>query len=170
MTTLYKLTLEMEELDELLATCEDPNAPVIFDAIQRALALQDERERKVDAYCSLIAEITARMAARKAEAERLYMSAKVSENAVVRLKTALLESFKILGIKKLETERFTVTVAGNGGMLPLIVDPLLNPETLPKELQRVTITADNEKIRAALEIAPLPFAKLGERGTHLRIK
>jgi hypothetical protein len=171
MTTLYKLTQEMQALDELLATCEDPNAPEIFDAIQRALALQDERERKVDAYCSLIAEINARGAARKAEAERLYLSAQVSENAVKRLKNSLLESFKTLGIKKLETERFTVTVANNGGVLPLELAPNLDPRELPEPFKKIIVAPDNEKIRAALEAKQeLPFAKLGERGQHVRIK
>ena len=170
MTTLYQLTEEMQALDELLTNAENPDSPEIFDAIQRALALQDERERKVDAYCCLIAEITARAVARKAEAERLYLSAQTSENAVKRLKTSLLESFAVLGIRKLETEKFTVTVAKNGGLVPLEMQAGLDASSLPKEFQRIVVSVDSEKVRAALETGTLDFAKLGERGSHVRIK
>ncbi len=170
MTTLYQLTEEMQALDELLASAENPDSPEIFEAIQRALALQDERERKVDAYCSLIAELTARGAARKAEAERLYLNAQRQETAAKSLKFRLLESFKTLGIRKLETDKFTVSVCANGGLVPLELAPNLDPATLPEDFQRVTVTPDTEAIRAALETGPLDFAKLGERGSHVRIK
>ena len=170
MTTLYQLTEEMQALDELLANAENPDSPEIFDAIQRALALQDERERKVDAYCSLIAELTARGAARKAEAERLYLNAQRQENAVKSLKFRLLESFKTLGIKKLETDKFTVSVCANGGLVPLELAPNLDPATLPEEFQHVMISPDTGAIRAALATTELSFAKLGERGQHVRIK
>lgn len=167
---LYELTQEMIELDTLLATAEDPDDPEIFEAIQRALALHDERERKVDAYCCLIAEISARAAARKAEAQRLAENASRSEATVKRLKTRLLDAFNAMGIGKLETERFTVSVAKNGGLVPLELDPTLDPSTLPEEFQRVTISPDTDAIRAALATTTLPFAKLGERGQHVRIK
>lgn len=169
MTSLYQLTNEMAELDELLASA-DPNSPEVLALIQRALALQDEREHKVDAYCSLIAELTARGAARKAEAERLYLNAQRQENAAKSLKYRLLESFKTLGIKKLETDKFTVSVCANGGLVPLELAPNLDPATLPKNFQRVTVTPDTEAIRAALATTELSFAKLGERGQHVRIK
>jgi len=165
MTTLYQLTEEMQALDELLANAENPDSPEIFEAIQRALALQDERERKVDAYCSLIAELTARGAARKAEAERLAENARVQFAAVDRLKKSLLDSFNTLGIKKLETERFTVAVQKNGGVLPLEITG-----DVPATFNRVIVSPDADKIRAALETTELPFAKLSERGSHVRIK
>lgn len=170
MTSLYQLTNDMKELDDLLADA-DPNDPGIEAAIQQALFLHDEREKKVDAYCSLIAEISARGAARKAEGQRLLKSAEVAENAVKRLKTRLLESFKTLDIKRLETERFTVSVANNGGVVPLILAPDLDPESLPAQFKKIITTPDNEAIRTSLEAKEeLPFAKLGERGQHVRIK
>lgn len=165
---LYQLTQEMIELDVLLESAEDPDDPAVFDAIQRALALQDERERKVDAYCCLIAEISARAVARKAEAKRLSENASRQENKVKALKRRLLESFEALGIGKLETERFTVSAVKNGGKVPLQIEPFAE---IPEEFQRITISPDNDKIRAALEAGDdLPFAQLGERGKHMRIK
>lgn len=171
MTSLYELTQEMKQLDDLLAQAEDPNDPLIFEAIQRALALQDERERKVDAYCCLIAELAARAAVRKAEAQRLAESAASTESKIKNLKLRLMDSMKTLDIKRIETERFTVTVANNGGLVPLIVDDALDPSTLPPALQKVTVSLNNEAARAELEAGKtLAFAKLGERGQHLRIK
>lgn len=166
---LYGLTQEMIELDNLLASAEDPDDPAIFDAIQRALSLHDEREAKVDAYCCLIAEINARAEARKAEAARLAENARVSENTVKRLKLRLLESFNAMGIGKLETERFTVSIARNGGLVPLEMDDV-DPTTLPEQFQKVTVSVDNAAVREALKTTDLPFAKLGERGQHVRIK
>ena len=167
---LYELTQEMIELDDLLASADDPDDPAIAEAIERALELHGARESKVDAYCALIAEINARAAARKAEAQRLADSARVAENNVKRLKARLLEAFNAMGIGKLETERFTVSVANNGGKAPLEIDPEIDPATLPKEYQRITISPDSDAIRAALATTKLPFAKLGERGQHVRIK
>lgn len=169
MASLYELTQEMKALDELLESAENPDDPAIFDAIQRALALQDEREIKVDNYCCLIAELNARAAVRKAEADRLAENARRQEAKVKALKLRLMESLNTLGIKKLETERFTVSVANNGGALPLIVDPDL--AEIPEPFQKITVSLDNEKVRAELAAGnELPFAKLGERGQHLRIK
>lgn len=171
MTSLYELTQEMKELDDLLAAADDPNDPLIFDAIQRALALQDERERKVDAYCCLIAELAARAAARKAEAQRLAESAAATEAKIKSLKGRLMDSMKTLDIKRIETDRFTVTVANNGGLVPLIVEEGIDPKTLPEPLQKIIVTVNNEAVRAELEAGKsLAFAKLGERGQHLRIK
>ena len=47
------------------------------------------------------------------------------------------------------------------------------PEDMPEEyrIQNVTYKADDAAIRAALDAGQeLPFAKLGERGTHLRVR
>ena len=46
-----------------------------------------------------------------------------------------------------------------------------SPDELPQEFQKVTIEANNEAIRKALdEGQELEFAQYGERGESLRIK
>jgi hypothetical protein len=61
-----------------------------------------------------------------------------------------------------------IKVVKNGGKLPLSIDEGCVPEEYIKKV--VVESPDKEKIRAALESGEvLPFASLGERGTHLKI-
>lgn len=122
MSTLYELSAELARLDDMLAAADDANAHEVQALLAMVLDLASQREKKIDSYCGLIAEIEARGAARKAEADRLYARAKVCENAVKALKQRMLEALDRAGIKKVETERFTVTVADNGGRQAMELD------------------------------------------------
>jgi hypothetical protein len=47
----------------------------------------------------------------------------------------------------------------------------INAEDLPQEFQKVTISANNDAIREALESGEqLGWARIGERGEHINIK
>jgi hypothetical protein len=66
----------------------------------------------------------------------------------------------------METARFRVSVANNGG--PQHIDIT---KDVPEEYQRITVSADTKRIREALERGELlDFASLLERGRHLRIR
>lgn len=59
-----------------------------------------------------------------------------------------------------------VSLATNGGKLPVVVT---DPELIPIRFQRVQVTPDTDKIRAALEAgADVPGCALGERGESVR--
>jgi hypothetical protein len=67
----------------------------------------------------------------------------------------------------METARFRVTAAQNGGLAPLIITSV----DIPEEFCRVIREADKTLIRELLEAGErLPFAELGERGRSIRIK
>ena len=131
----------------------------------------DERDRKLDNYAALISEITARAELRKSEARRLMELAQVDENRAKLLKDRLKAFFEVHSLKTVETARYKLSLAKNGGKQPLILDDSIPVTQLPEQFQRVSVDPDTAAIRSALERGELlEFAQLGERGTSLRIK
>jgi hypothetical protein len=60
-------------------------------------------------------------------------------------------------------------IQANGGKLPVVYDAGLDPRALPPEYQRVTVEADGDAIRAALEAGrEVPGCVLGARGEGVR--
>jgi hypothetical protein len=143
-----------------------PEAEAALDAWFAELS--QDRDKKVDAYAALIREWTLRAAARREEMERLAKRVKADENAAKRLKERLKFFMESQGLDKIETKRFRVSVAKNGGKLPL--ELTVRPEQLPMDFQLSQVIVDEQRLRKALEDGrEVPGAKLGERGTHLRI-
>jgi hypothetical protein len=170
MSTLYDLHGELLALGALLAEVggdvTDADAEAAIDAW--FAEVHDARDEKLDAYGALIREFQARSNARKDEADRLAGLARVDENAAKRLKARLQWFLDEHGLRRVETARFRFVVAQNGGKAPVHV--ALAPDLLPAPYRRVHYTADLDAIRAALEAGEsLEFARLEERGKHLRI-
>ena len=169
--TLYEISDDLSALEALLievgGELPDEVAEAAIDGWleETGKATKD----KVDAYCGLIREIEARAAARKAEAKRLAERASIDAGAVDRLKARLLWFFEVHNLKTLETARFRVTAAQNGGVAPLhITAPL---EEIPDEFIEFVRKPMNPMIREMLEAGEtLPFAELGPRTKSIRIK
>lgn len=172
MPTIYDISEDMAALDALLAETGGeitPEAEAAFAAFEAELAAN--LHAKTDAYCALIAEIDARAAARKAEAKRLADRAKIDERTADALRERLRWVWETRRLGKVETDRFTVSLAKNGGKAPL--DIRCGVEDLPAWAVRTeTIaSADKDAIRARLEAGEaLPFASLMERGTRISIR
>lgn len=172
MPTIYEISEDMAALDALLAETGGeitPEAEAAFAAFEAELAAN--LHSKTDAYCALIAEIDARAAARKAEAKRLADRAKTDERAADALRERLRFVWETRKLGKVETDRFTVSLAKNGGKAPL--DIRCGVEDLPAwAVKRETVvTVDKDAIRARLDAGePLDFASLMERGTRINIK
>lgn len=168
--TLFSISDDLEKLNELLDSAGD-------DAQQQELIAQwfeqlgEEREKKLDGYCALITEMMARAEVRKAEAKRLMELAASDENHARLLKDRLKWFFETHGLKTLDTARYRLSLAKNGGKAPLILKDGVEPNVLPERFQKVSIDPNTTAIREALERGErLDFAQLGERGTSLRIK
>ena len=130
----------------------------------------EARNRKLDNYAALITELEARAEIRKQEAKRLTDRARVDSNRAASLKMMLQEFFACHDLKSVETARYKLTLASNGGKAPLIVDDEFVLD-LPDEYLEWSAEPDRAKIRAALEAGEvLTFARLGERGQSMRIK
>ena len=169
--TLYEISDNLAALEDLLT---EYGGELPDDVAERAIdewleEMAGATKDKVDNYCALIRELESRAAARKAEAKRLAERASVDAGAVDRLKARLLWFFEAHQIKTLETARFRVTAAQNGGMAPLIITAPV--EDIPLEFIEFIRKPINPIIRELLEAGEkLEFAELGERGKSIRIK
>lgn len=156
------------------AECDEIAAQrvAVDEALAQMLADNDIEGRvKVDSYCRMLKEHEALAKWRSDEAARLDELAKGGETLIKRMKAALLQYMDVTKQDSLATLRFKVAVTANGGTLPLLLDPGLDPEMLDKRWQRVTTTVDTDAVRKALEVgSKLSFAYLGERGKHVRIR
>ena len=167
MPTLTELSADLLELLDAF-TDADGCDPEYQSAVEQALSdAGDQFDSKVDGYASLIRELELRSKAQKEEAERLLTKAKTAEGSAAWLKKTLLEAMDRTGRRRVETSRFKVSVARNSSA-PVVLH--VDPDLVPDAWSRVTRKPDMTSIRKALKNgADLPFARLGEPGTHLRI-
>lgn len=173
--TLFDITDDLLALESLLSEVGgDVTDEQAEEAITEWFAeLGEDRNAKLDGYVTLIAEFEARAEMRKKESQRIAARATIDANNSARLKDRLKAFFQIMDLKTVETDYHRITLANNGGKLPLILDGAYqtDPSLLPDEYQREVITANTELIRARLEAGEqLDFAQLGERGQGIRIK
>lgn len=131
--------------------------------------INDDIKVKADNYAKLIKNLEAEAEGYANEAKRLQDREKTIKNNVKALKANLLWSMKETGEEKFKTDLFAFSVAKNGGKQPLTLDVAVTD--LPEELQKVTIEADNDKIRKYIEeTGDLSYAHLEDRGEHLSIR
>ncbi len=168
--TLFNISDDLQLLNGILDDCGDDSQQqqLVNDWLEQ---LGDERDQKLDNYSALIMEITTRAAARKAEAQRLMELVATDENRARLLRERLKWFFETHNLKTVNTARYRLSVAKNGGRAPLVIDETVPVTQLPEQFQKVSIDANTAAIREALEAGEvLNFAHLGERGTSLRIK
>lgn len=174
--TLFDIGAELSRIHDWVDDY-DPNDP--DDGLEEADILQawfetvaEEEEIKLDAYCSLIMQLTMEQHAAQAEAREWLRKAAGRERRVKWLKTRLMQHLVATG----RTEALTasgrkVAVQNDGGLLPLVIEDTVAMDAIPRHYVVLTEAIDNVKVRAALESGQeLPFAKLAPRGQHLRIR
>jgi hypothetical protein len=168
--TLLDITDDFQALDELLAEAGgDITEPSVQRYIEQLIdQLDQDFLTKVDNYAALISELEARAQHRKDEAKRLDALAKSDANSATFLKQRLKTVLEQRGTKKLETPRYRLSVAGNGGKLPVEIH--VDASDLPEQYQKVKRDPDTDAIREALQKGEeVQGCALGERGKHLRI-
>ncbi len=168
--TLFSLSEDLEKLNELLDECaDDTEQQQLLESWLKHLG--DERDKKLDGYAALITEMQARAEVRKAEAKRLMELAAADDNRAKLLKDRLKWFFEAHNLKTVDTTRYRLFLAKNGGKAPLVIDQSVMVSRIPERFQKVSVDFDKEAIREALERGEhLNFAQLGERGTSIRIK
>ena len=160
--TLYDLT---NEYKDLLAMMEDPDVDpeVLQDTIE---AVGGEIEDKAEGYVIVAKELESEADKFDKEIERLTKRRDSLKNNAKRIKTTLLATMEEIGMPKLTTEHFKVSIAKNGGKTPMKITG-----DVPEEFLKYTPAPDNDKIREALDSSlSLDFAHFEERGTHLNIR
>lgn len=137
-------------------------------------SLGDEQAQKLDSYLNLMKTLAMEAAAARAEAEQFALKARYRETAEKRLRDRLKLFLEVTGQTKVQTASGrTIAIQKNGGKAPLVFDPAVPVEEYAEKYAKTvtTKTPNVEAIRADLEAgAELAFAKIGEVGSHLRIK
>jgi hypothetical protein len=169
MATLFDLSTEIEKLEIELAASE--SAEQQEQLMAEYLQNKEDLKIKLENYCGFISELEARAEVRKAEAKRLSDRAAVDANLAKRLKAMLLWYLKENDIKKVETVRYQISKAKNGGKQPLVINEDIPVTSIDERFQKVSIDFDKESIRLALENnEKLDFAYLKEREEGVRIR
>jgi hypothetical protein len=128
-----------------------------------------KEEEKIDAYCYVIQKFESIAEESRRLAERSSTYSGKAKNLKDRLKLYL----EARGKQRVETDRFTVTVCGNGGMLPIRLFEDVTVDNLPDQFVRTFREPDLSAIREAIlngDEQAQRFATILPRGTHLRIK
>lgn len=102
---LYEMTVATKQLYELLAN-EEIDEQTIADTLE-AMGV----EEKLEGYCQVIRQYEADKDMLKAEKERIDKKIKVSENAVNRMKKAVIDFMKASGSTKSTAGTFTVALS-----------------------------------------------------------
>ncbi len=125
------------------------------------------RDEKLDSYVAAIRSHELRASVRREERDRLDRLVKADENVSARLKERLKWFMEATGDKKIETERYRISLRANGGVLPLEIadEKALSGEFVIME-PRPNKTAIREALTKGQEIAG---CRLCERGSHVRI-
>ena len=165
MSSLYELNASYRFLLERLYDDELPEDALIdtLDSIEGAI------EDKAEGYSKIIRQFDADIESIKEEEARLKQRRTALENRKEMLKGNLFNTMKTVGLSKIKTPLFTVSIQKNGGKRALILD--IPVEELPEAFQKVTIAADNDALRQWLgDSESCPFCHLAEQGESLRIR
>jgi hypothetical protein len=167
--SLYAIQNEIESLIDALLEGGGTDMAANEALEQHLAGLDAALDEKAEAYASVIRSLELRARARKDEASRIRDLAEADEAVADRLKKRLKEAMEATGKTKIDTPRFKLSVAGNGGKAPLVIDG--SADDLPPQFRVVRHEPNKDAIRAALEAGQaVPGCALLPRGTSLRIK
>ena len=141
---MYKLTNAYSELLQLLYDDEANEQTVIdtLDSIESAL------EDKADCIASMMNGLQNDIDGLKKEIDRLQARKKTLENSKERLKGYIEAAMRATGKTKFKTMLFTYGIRKAGARALVLT---VEPEQLPREFQKITITADKDAIKAAMK-------------------
>jgi hypothetical protein len=163
---LFEIGEQFDALERLLVESGGEVTP----EVEAWLAEYGDLEAdKLDGYAMFIRSLEHEAEGFKNIASEFAAKRTARENAAKRLKERLKQYMELRGTAQIKGKMYTAALNKNGGKAPIIVD--VAPEQLPEQLQRVTVSADVEKIRGLLEMGvKYDFAHLGEVGQHVKIR
>lgn len=160
MSSLYDIESDFLALYELATTEGDEQA--FLDTLE---ALKGELEVKAGGYVHVIKQLEMEADECDKVIDAFKAKKATRTNNVKRMKEALMQVMDIAGVDKLPAGEYTIKIAKNGGLQPLVLGDV------PDNYMKVKLEPDTEKIRKALNDGEdLSFARLEERGRHLNIK
>lgn len=160
MSSLYDIESDFLALYELATTEGDEQA--FLDTLE---ALKGELEVKAGGYVHVIKQLEMEADECDKVIDAFKAKKATRTNNVKRMKEALMQAMDIAGVDKLPAGEYTLKIAKNGGLQPLVLGDV------PDNYMKVKLEPDTDKIRKALNDGEdLSFAHLEERGRHLNIK
>lgn len=165
--TLYELSIQFQTILEMAEDGE-----IDMDVVNGSLeCVESDIEQKLDSYGVVINELSNDIENIEKEIKRLTERKRTIDNNITRMKGAIKAAMDAIGKKKIQGDKFTWTIAKNGGKRPVVFKEGYNILSIPEQFQDWTVKPDRELIREALENGEeLDFATLGERGESLRLK
>ena len=173
---LYELSDRLSEIQDILYNLEGVDIPA--DLHRDYLNLLEELDQtnsdfttKVDSISSLIQSRKKWLQIRKEECARLQQLVKKDEKSVEWLQKYLKEHLEKLGVKKLSTKRFNLSIR-KASVAPLKLK-YSDASMYPKKYQKVTVEVDKKFLKEDVknsENEALKYAELGEKSTYLSIK
>jgi Siphovirus Gp157 len=173
--SLFELCEKLYELDSLVENVnQDELPPELKEAMDELLedrtTVTAEYYQKINSILNLIKSKQQWAEIRQARIQELQKLVKIDRNLAVKLNKYLLEHLQQNNIKRFQTVDFNVSVAQNGGKLPLKISDNIDLESLPPELIKLKKELSTEAVRECLERGEvLGFAQYGDRNFHLRI-
>lgn len=169
--SLYVIGREFDALAEIIDGADGEVTEADAGALEGWLAsLQGTLASKVEAVCAWRAETLARAEARAKEAKRLAALAKRDAKHVDRIDALMLVTLQQAGLTKVESDRFVVSVDENGGKEPIVLDDDWEA-LLPAGYIKYSAAADKDALYTSLKQGwDIPGAKLGTKGTHLKVR
>lgn len=165
--TLYELNIQMQEILEMAESGEF-DEEVIKGTLE---GVEGEIEAKLDSYGVIVNELQTDIAKIDQELKRLTAKKKTLAGSVDYLKKNVMETMGRMDKRTVKGDRFTWTIAKNGGKRPLIFAPFFDVLEIPEKYQSWDVKPDKEKIREALENGEeFDFVLLGDRGESLRLR
>ena len=166
--TLFQLNDEIAALVDEIIDAELAGDTELVDALLGELAsLYDAREAKHEAYVHVIKNAEATAVACYKEANAFYARNKALKNLAGRLKDILMGDLKEHDAKSTTAGPFKIARQKNSQ--PSVVMNI-DAEALPTEFQRITIEADKEVIKDALENGTEIDGVALVTGEHIRIR
>ncbi len=160
MSSLYDIESDFLALYELATTEGDEQA--FLDTLE---ALKGELEVKAGGYVHVIKQLEMEADECDKVIDAFKAKKATRANNIKRMKEALMQAMDIAGVDKLPAGEYTLKIAKNGGVQPLVLGDV------PDNYMKVKLEPDTDKIRKALNDGEdLGFAHLEERGRHLNIK
>lgn len=165
--TLYELNTQFERIMEMAESGEFEE-----DVIRGTLeSVEGDIEDKLDSYGVVVNELLNDIEKIDNELKRLTAKKRTLSGSVDYLKRNVMNTLLRMDKRTIKGDRFTWTIAKNGGKRPVVFKEGFNILAIPERFQSWDVKPDREEIRQALEQGEqLDFATLGERGESLRLK
>ena len=129
--SLYAIQNEISDIIDALLEGGQTEADANTALEEHLAGLDAALEDKAEGYASVIQELALRAKARKDEAARIRALAEADEAVADRLKRRLKEAMEATGKTKIDTPRFKLSVAGNGGKQPLVIEAPVDDLSMP---------------------------------------